>query len=74
MSETYITVAQAAKLLGCPRSFLKNEIARGRIFTYRRGLFHKLKRESILLYRQETDGSQVWMDFQEAGYVPDPTV
>lgn len=74
MSETYITVAQAAKLLGCPRSFLKNEIERGRIFTYRRGLFNKLKRDSILLYRQETNGSKVWKDFQEAGYTPDPTV
>lgn len=74
MSETYITVAQAAKLLGCPRSFLKSEIERGRIFTYRRGLFNKLKRDSILLYRQETNGSKVWKDFQEAGYTPDPTV
>ena len=74
MSEKYITVAQAAKLLGCPRSFLKSEIARGRIFTYRRGLRNKLKWESILMYRQETEGSQVWKDFLEAGYTPDPTV
>ena len=74
MSEKYITVAQAAKLLGCPRSFLKSEIARGRIFTYRRGLRNKLKRESILMYRQETEGSQVWKDFLEAGYTPDLTV